>query len=190
MIKSATFLQDYRCFRAGECFNFIPGVNLIVGEQGTGKSTFISSVVVLTQTIRVPRFDQLADTLKIDADNSELLSFDFERGNPRTQELQSMESIMGQFMSHGEFNGKVIANLESRLAPGTVVLMDEPDMAMSIRSCRKIAEIFKSLVKKYNCQIIAAVHNFVLIREFPTVLSFEHRRWMKPAEYAKLHMTT
>lgn len=37
MLKTIIFKKDHRCFKEGETFNFRPGVNLLVGDQDTGK---------------------------------------------------------------------------------------------------------------------------------------------------------
>lgn len=36
MLQSIEFLSSYRCFRKGKKFSFLPGINLIVGDQGFG----------------------------------------------------------------------------------------------------------------------------------------------------------
>jgi hypothetical protein len=42
LLSEVRFREDYRCFTAGQVLTFVKGVNLLVGEQGTGKSTLIS----------------------------------------------------------------------------------------------------------------------------------------------------
>lgn len=40
-IKSLTILEDWRSFKSGFKIIFHPGINLIVGDQGTGKSSLL-----------------------------------------------------------------------------------------------------------------------------------------------------
>ena len=47
--------------------------------------------------------------------------------------------------------------------------MDEPDMALSIRSVNKLVKLFKLLIRKQN-HIICSVHNPILINGFNEVL--------------------
>ncbi len=42
LLSEVRFREDYRCFTAGQVLTFDKGVNLLVGEQGSGKSTLIS----------------------------------------------------------------------------------------------------------------------------------------------------
>ena len=42
LLSEVRFREDYRCFTAGQVLTFEKGVNLLVGEQGSGKSTLIS----------------------------------------------------------------------------------------------------------------------------------------------------
>lgn len=63
--------------------------------------------------------------------------------------------------------------------------MDEPDMALSIRSIAKLVGKLRQAVQN-NCQVIAAVHNPLLINSFDEVFSVEHRRWMKSSQFVEL----
>ena len=44
MIKSITFKKDFRCFVKGDKFDFRSGINVLVGDQGSGKSTLIELI--------------------------------------------------------------------------------------------------------------------------------------------------
>lgn len=66
-----------------------------------------------------------------------------------------------------------------------MIFMDEPDMALSIRSCHKLVALLKKLGKKQ--QIVAAVHNPIVIGGFPEVYSTEHCRWMPLEEFIGSH---
>jgi recombinational DNA repair ATPase RecF len=41
MLTKIEFQRDYRCFKAGDCFDLKPGLNLLVGDQGSGKSSLL-----------------------------------------------------------------------------------------------------------------------------------------------------
>ena len=64
--------------------------------------------------------------------------------------------------------------------------MDEPDMALSIRSVNKLVKLFKLLIRKQN-HIICSVHNPILINGFNEVLSLEHKKWMLGSEFINSH---
>lgn len=45
MLRSVTILKDVRgCLKKGETFTFRPGLNLLVGDQGTGKTSLLSLI--------------------------------------------------------------------------------------------------------------------------------------------------
>lgn len=176
MLKSITFKADYRCFTKGQKFDFRPGVNLLVGDQGTGKS----SLLQLLQKKDL-------DVIKITADRIESLSFDFEkdllrnkgsfaRGNDKFRLQMGM-----MFSSHGECVNAMLSHLSTINKP-ILIMMDEPDMALSIRSCHKLVELMKRVVSN-GSQILAAVHSETIIKSFESVLSLEHGRWMTKAEF-------
>jgi len=63
------------------------------------------------------------------------------------------------------------------------MMMDEPDIALSIRSCHKLVDMMKKFEKQGH-QIIAAVQNPIVIESFPEVFSLEHKmKWMKSEDF-------
>jgi len=185
-IKSLTFLKDFRCFKIYDKIDFKSGLNLIVGDQGTGKSTILG-------LIRKPKnyqHDKIA-FLEIPEPCS-VGGFDFEKDNLRTQPAFSnnipMEfQIQSMFMSHGEVNTFIHQSLtESKNAPkNAILILDEPDQALSIRSTWHLCKILEDAINKNNLQVIAAVHNPIIITFAKKVYSVEHRKWMKSTDFIR-----
>ena len=177
MIHSIEFTEKWRCFKAGDRFEFRPGVNLLVGDQGCGKSSLLGALEGAGFE-KPGQFRDLREKTKLDYDPCTVFSADFEKDNPRT--LSYFKNIRFQmaakFSSHGECNLALISALAT--ADDCLVMMDEPDMALSIRSCAKLVKQFKEVADR-SSQIIAAVHNISVIQEFDEVLSLEHREWMR-----------
>jgi predicted ATPase len=178
MIKSITFKTDWRCFKAGEHFKIDPGLNLLVGDQGTGKS----SVVTLFKWA-ISNHPELKRVADIEADSIEVWVFDFEKDNPRAcKYVKSSLNVTMLFRAHGECVLDILSTMKKGGDKKTFVL-DEPDMALSIRSINKVVATFQEI----HHQVIAAVHNPLLIGAFPKVLSVEHKRWMSSEEFIQSH---
>ncbi len=67
----------------------------------------------------------------------------------------------------------------------TLLLLDEPDMALSIRSVHRLAALLQRAADDGH-QVIAAVHNPIVIASQPRVLSLEDRTWMSSERFIML----
>ncbi len=190
MIHSIKFKEDWRCFSGGATYKFHSGVNLLVGEQGCGKSSLLDLIRIfgMPKKKRDGVEREIAEKASITHGAGTICSFDFEKGNPRTLAHFGRDAgfqIKAMFASHGETNTAIIKNavrLDSDL-----ILMDEPDSALSIRSCQMLVSTLKKLAKS-GSQIIAAVHNPIVIQAFGEVYSVEHDRWMLSEEFISSHL--
>lgn len=185
MIHSIEFFEDWRCFKVGDLFEFRPGVNLLVGDQGCGKSSLLGALQ--GAGLKNHKHNDLKTVMR--RDPCRIYMMDFERENPRTRpdfgdNIQFQVKAM--FSSHGEANRLLINAIQT--ASNCLVMMDEPDTALSIRSCKLLAKRFKEVVGR-SSQVIAAVHNMALIQSFKEVYSLEHRRWMPSTEFIQSHLS-
>jgi predicted ATPase len=69
----------------------------------------------------------------------------------------------------------------SILPDNALVIIDEPDMSLSIRSIHKLHKILAKTK-----QIICSVHNPLLVSYVEEVLSLEHSKWMSSQEFITL----
>ena len=180
MLHDLTITEDFRCFKKDEKFEFRPGINFLVGDQGCGKSTLIQLIRSTISPLQKQR-------CKITADPITCLSKDFEKENPRIQkdldesnQHQFNIGLRSMFSSHGEVVMAFIRPLRKIKEP-TLLIVDEPDMALSIRSIFEMIRIFDFIVEQKG-QVIAAVHNPLLIQD-RDVLSVADRKWMPGNEF-------
>lgn len=189
MIKLVKFTKDYRCFAKGDTFTMRPGVNLIVGDQGCGKSTFLNQIAV---HVGAKGTGGREDAVIVEVSATiRPAYFDFERHNPRTQPSFDCEygydtrfQLGALRSSHGEVANALIREY-GKVPANACTLLDEPDAALSPRSAYALVERLKAMAAS-GAQVIAAVHNPILIQSQEWVLSLEHRRWMRCSEFMDL----
>jgi predicted ATPase len=93
--------------------------------------------------------------------------FDAEQHNPRTQldffkdSPQMLEFL--QSASHGQVMLSMFQENFPSLPDGTILLLDEPEMALSVSNQRRILKMLLELVDKKKFRIICATHSPVLI---------------------------
>ena len=189
MLQSITFTEDWRCFEKRYSIPFRPGMNLLVGDQGCGKSSLLLALRSGSECKDDHQARAVRDKVDIVYSPCASRFFDFEKDNPRTlpsfgKNVQFQIGSMSK--SHGETAWAILESLEG-LSAGDVLMVDEPDSALSPRSVKKLVQAFKSLIDK-GVQIVAAVHNPYLIGSFPLVLSLEHRLWMSGADFLDIHL--
>lgn len=180
MLLKVKMKQDFRVLKQGEEFEFHPGVNLLVGDQGAGKTSLLKILMGGGKnTFSKDKADILCDVL------TETRSFDFEKDNPRVRSrVETMTDVVCIMASHGEVNRQMFKDQSE--FKNLLIILDEPDSALSIRSCYLLVDAFNKAVDN-GCQIVAAVHNPIIISSFPSVLSMEHRHWMKSQDFVLDH---
>lgn len=111
------------------------------------------------------------------------LYFDSKRGGSILGDEVKMDITTAQIatmQSHGQSIFPLIQKSTEGMEGG-VVLLDEPETALSVRSQHKVAKILLDLAKKN--QVIVATHSPIIMAITNNVLSLEHRKWMKREEF-------
>jgi predicted ATPase len=172
----------------GHGIDLSPGVTVIVGENGSGKSTFVEGLAQrwgdsLTAAVahwRPPRHHE-------DADLHRALVLAGEHPRPQGGCFLRAEAMHGLFAdidagpqlnafdgrlnqrSHGE---SFLEFLESRLSERGLFVLDEPEAALSFTSCLRLLAILDAATAT-GSQVVLATHSPVLAA-FPdaTILEF------------------
>jgi predicted ATPase len=137
---------------------------MLQGDNGSGKSTLLHSIHYALKGEEADGFIYRWDTPpKVD----NLFLFDAEQHNPRMQldffkdSPQMMEFL--QSASHGQVMLSMFRENFPSLPDGTVLLLDEPEMALSLSNQQRILKMLQELVDKKKFRIICATHSPVLI---------------------------
>ncbi len=188
MINKVTFKKDFRVFKEGDSYPICP-ITLLVGDQGCGKSTLIA---LLSQ--RIGDYKEIVNIEIGKGQKVSTMAMDFEKDNIRIGQAnfdRAMDTVgaMGaiglKYKSHGEVVKLLLAEIKNK--KNTTFIMDEPDMALSIRSCHQLVKDIKESATNNNNQFILAVHNPILVHMTGHVLNLEQKTWMTSEEFEVSH---
>ena len=134
---------------------------MLEGENGSGKSTLLQSIFMALKEQDVDGFVYKLDRRGVEI--GRVLLFDAEQHNPRNNpELFDDDPQMKEFVtsaSHGQVMLSLFSETFPSLPDGSVLLLDEPEMALSQSNQRRILKMLKELVDRKNFRIIAATHS-------------------------------
>ncbi len=140
-------------------------VVMLTGENGSGKSTLLHSIYYALRGQQADGFVYRLE--KGDVNIEKAFLFDAEQHNPRTQlELFKDNPQMLEFLqmaSHGQVMLAMFRENFPSLPDGTVLLLDETEMALSVSNQRRILKMLLELADQRKFRIIAASHSPVLI---------------------------
>jgi predicted ATPase len=138
---------------------------MLKGENGSGKSTLLHSLHFALRGEQVEGFVYRTEVEGIDP--TKVLLFDAEQHNPRHQlHLFEGNPEMREFLttaSHGQVMLSLFRESFPKLPDGTVLLLDEPEMALSQSNQRRILKMLKELVDQKKFRIVTATHSAALL---------------------------
>jgi predicted ATPase len=137
---------------------------MLTGENGSGKSTLLHSIYYALQGEKVDGYAYKLEPGTVKVGN--LFLFDAEQHNPRTRleffkdQPQMLEFL--QVASHGQVMLSMFSENFPSLPNGTILLLDEPEMALSQSNQRRILKMMKELLDQKGFRIITATHSAIL----------------------------
>jgi len=143
---------------------------MLRGENGSGKSTLLHSIHYALRGQDVEGYIYRLDPGKVKIGESYL--FDAEQHNPRQQlDLFKNQPEMLEFLrmaSHGQVMLSLFRESFPKLPEGSILLLDEPEMALSASNQLRILKMLKELVDQRHLRIICATHSPALIEDRET----------------------
>ncbi len=137
---------------------------LLSGENGSGKSTLLWSIYY---ALRGDQIDGFIYRVENQPPIPKVFLFDAEQHNPRMHpELFDNNPQMKEFVtsaSHGQVMLSMFRETFPALPEGTVLLLDEPEMALSVSNQRRILKMMMELCEQKKFRIICATHSPALI---------------------------
>lgn len=186
-LEQITILEDYRNLKKDTVIE-AKTVNLLVGNQGTGKSTLLNLIYNKDSKLKL---ELSSYTIENDAD---LFFFDSEKQNPRIlnpneftnadgtdKGIGFKNAITTHFKSHGEILKRYTVDA-LRKASNCIVFLDEPESGLSIRNQYNLIKSLDTALSN-NCQIFISTHCIPLIESIEQVYSMEHNKWMSSKDF-------
>ena len=137
---------------------------LLTGENGCGKSTLLHAIYY---ALRGDLIDGYIYRLEDRVETPKVFLFDAEQHNPRMHlDLFDNNPPMREFVasaSHGQVMLSMFRETFPGLPEGTSLLLDEPEMALSVSNQRRILKMLMELVDQKQFRIICATHSPALI---------------------------
>ena len=141
---------------------------MLTGENGSGKSTLLHSIFYALKNEQVDQFVyrwQAEEAVKRDS----VYLFDAEQHNPRMMlDTFQKDPAMLEFLrsaSHGQVMLSMFKETFPKMPEGTILLLDEPEMALSVSNQRRVLKMLKELVEQRNFRIVCATHSQVLLED-------------------------
>jgi predicted ATPase len=138
---------------------------LLTGENGCGKSTLLHAIYHALRNEKKDGYVYKLEGARCSPVGT--LLFDAEQHNPRTHlDLFDHQPEMKEFIqmaSHGQVMLSMFRETFPSFPDGTTLLLDEPEMALSVSNQRRILKMLMELVDRKNFRVVAATHSPVLI---------------------------
>lgn len=167
--------RDYKkLFNKGQSISLKKGINILVGDNGCGKSLLIE---VLKESGLFPD-----KTIHVDMEKANPT---ISRPDPKKGALHGYtpEEIINQFMwsteSHGETREGVLLSVLS--LDFVFLILDEPEQGLSLKNQKKYINKLKDLEK----DVIIITHSKVFIEEVEEIFDVETMKWISSKEYLK-----
>ena len=145
---------------------------MLEGENGSGKSTLLHSISYALRQEQVPNYAYKLERRGVEL--GDVLLFDAEQHNPRNNpDYFDSDPSLKEFLltaSHGQVMLSLFSQTFPRLREGAVLLLDEPEMALSASNQRRVLKMLKELVDTKRFRIVAATHSPYLLNSPETYI--------------------
>ena len=150
---------------------------MLQGENGSGKSTLLQSLYMAFKGEAPEEYVYRLEKGRVEY--PKVFWFDAEQHNPRMHmELFENNPRMKEFVSaasHGQVMLSMFRDSFPSLPEGTILLLDEPEMALSPSNQQRVLKMMLELVDKKKFRIICATHSPALIDSPETyVINLDH----------------
>lgn len=177
-LRSFQLKEEYRGIKPFTV-KFRKGLNVIVGENGAGKSSMLGLICPGPYSNKEEK-----KLIELDyAPGSNFKFFDTEKNNPRIKShIEHGFDAFSRFMSHGQ---AMLPMMEaSEEFKSILLVVDEPEAGISLSNQKKVLAAFNKAISN-DCQVIISTHSYVLINSIDKVFCMESKKWISSKTYLK-----
>lgn len=206
LVKEKVTERTFVIFPKDLTIEFKSGINVIVGDNGCGKSSLLKKIFF-------PKFEKPWFSDKTDAEQKQEHINNYVKGKTREllfdkfpnlfingKEIHknvfienlknskitlSGHDVLAMWDMHDFSNGEntldFLRSLEA--IENGLIMLDEPETSLSIKSQRLIAKLLTKIAEKN--QVIIITHAPVLMETAKEVYDFEKKQWINTEEYIK-----
>jgi ABC-type transport system involved in cytochrome bd biosynthesis fused ATPase/permease subunit len=135
------------------CVRFKPGYNVLIGRNGSGKSTVLRAIALCPMCIVTRDENDIIKYITTETLNPNV-------GGTFSTREKMIQGVRAMFVSHGE--GVVDSLRNQSHANETVVLIDSPETGQDMESSVEIHQGLLEMTKHY--QVIVATNSLVFMR--------------------------
>jgi len=173
LLKKFTLKKEYRSIEPFS-IEFRDGINVIVGENGSGKSSILH--LIMNEPDK--------ELFSITTEKASFRFFDTEKQNPRIRDPNLSANfgfaLATRFGSHGEAMLPIL--LASKDFKDVILFVDEPEAGISLTNQMKIFKCFQKIIEN-NCQVILTTHSYLFIKSVNEVFSLDSKTWIPSSKY-------
>lgn len=184
-IESFELIKEFRGIKPFK-IEFKEGLNVIVGENGIGKSSICHLIQTTLNGLSFER-DKYKEYIYLEIDKSVKVNFyDTEKMNPRTKPYLDDNDLINQIrsyhISHGQSNMFEMVSSSNNMN-NQVIIYDEPEAGLSLYNQNRLYKYYANNSKSNNNQIIIMTHSLPIISSVKEIYSLNDKEWMSSFVY-------